>query len=71
MACLERRVVFLVPIGARTSELLERFDTLGRKLKAGTALHSYEPGTWGPKEADAIAPPGGWHDPVVKDGARA
>ncbi len=28
--------------------------------------HPYEPGTWGPAEADQIAPPGGWHNPDVK-----
>jgi glucose-6-phosphate 1-dehydrogenase len=31
-----------------------------------TPVHPYEPGTWGPAEADKIAPPGGWHNPVVK-----
>jgi glucose-6-phosphate 1-dehydrogenase len=34
-------------------------------LKAATPVSAYEPGTWGPKVADAIAPPGGWQDPVV------
>jgi glucose-6-phosphate 1-dehydrogenase len=30
-----------------------------------TPLHPYEPGTWGPPEADAlIAADGGWHNPV-------
>jgi glucose-6-phosphate 1-dehydrogenase len=24
---------------------------------------SYEPGTWGPAEAERLAPPGGWYDP--------
>jgi glucose-6-phosphate 1-dehydrogenase len=29
-----------------------------------TPLHEYEPGTWGPPQADpAVTPPGGWHDP--------
>ena len=26
-------------------------------------VHEYEPGTWGPAAADAIAPDGGWHPP--------
>jgi glucose-6-phosphate 1-dehydrogenase len=56
---------------AREDYVEEAWRIVDPVLKAGTALHSYEPGTWGPKEADAIAPPGGWHDPVVKDGARA
>ncbi len=30
-------------------------------------VHPYEPGTWGPAEADKIAPPGGWHNPQVKE----
>jgi glucose-6-phosphate 1-dehydrogenase len=38
------------------------FDPL---LHAKTPVYAYEPGTWGPKEADRIVPPGGWHNPVV------
>jgi glucose-6-phosphate 1-dehydrogenase len=34
-------------------------------LKAATPLYTYEPHTWGPKEAEALVPPGGWVDPVV------
>jgi len=34
-------------------------------LKASTPVHTYEPGTWGPAEAERLAPPGGWHNPVV------
>jgi glucose-6-phosphate 1-dehydrogenase len=29
---------------------------------AGLPLHTYEPGTWGPREADALIPQG-WHEP--------
>jgi glucose-6-phosphate 1-dehydrogenase len=30
------------------------------------AVHPYAPGTWGPKEADALLPEGEtWHDPVA------
>jgi glucose-6-phosphate 1-dehydrogenase len=30
-----------------------------------TPAHVYEPGSWGPKEADALAADiGGWHDPA-------
>src|SRR5262249_7143242 len=33
-------------------------------LDLSTPVYEYEPGTWGPKEADAIvAPSGGWHTP--------
>jgi glucose-6-phosphate 1-dehydrogenase len=34
-------------------------------LKKGTAVHSYEPNTWGPSEVDRVTPPGGWQNPVV------
>jgi glucose-6-phosphate 1-dehydrogenase len=34
-------------------------------LKQTTPAYEYEPGTWGPKEAAQIAPPGGWADPVI------
>jgi len=31
-----------------------------------TPLHTYEPGTWGPPEAEALATPaGGWHTPLA------
>ena len=31
-----------------------------------TPLYEYEAGTWGPKEADALAAPiGGWHCPAA------
>jgi glucose-6-phosphate 1-dehydrogenase len=32
-------------------------------LDGAVPTHEYEPGTWGPAEADALAPPGGWHAP--------
>ena len=28
-----------------------------------TPVHVYEPGTWGPPEADRITPPDGWQNP--------
>ena len=37
-------------------------------LAMKTAVSEYEPGTWGPRAADALAPPGGWANPVI-DGA--
>lgn len=39
------------------------FDPL---LAANTPVFEYQPGTWGPKEVEnKMAPPGGWHNPVV------
>jgi glucose-6-phosphate 1-dehydrogenase len=32
-------------------------------LAVATPVHEYAPGTWGPPEADALAPPGGWRVP--------
>lgn len=32
-------------------------------------LEPYEPNTWGPAGAQRLAPPGGWHDPVVAEPA--
>jgi len=44
-------------------------------LRAETPVYEYEPGTWGPQEANQlIVPPGGWRAPVVtraEDVARA
>ena len=41
-------------------------------LGPATPVHPYEPGSWGPAEADRlIAQAGGWHDPVVTKGAAA
>lgn len=39
-------------------------------LKDGTPLHQYEPKTWGPAEISKIAPPGGWHNPVLNGGQK-
>jgi glucose-6-phosphate 1-dehydrogenase len=36
-------------------------------LKTHRAVHSYKPGSWGPKQADAlIAVNGGWHNPILE-----
>jgi glucose-6-phosphate 1-dehydrogenase len=33
--------------------------------------HSYQPGTWGPKQADTlIKGSGSWHNPVIVKGAK-
>lgn len=34
-------------------------------LTAPAAVYAYEPETWGPSEADQIAPEGGWHNPQL------
>jgi glucose-6-phosphate 1-dehydrogenase len=34
-------------------------------LGTATPVSEYEPGTWGPAEADRLAPAGGWRAPAV------
>ena len=50
---------------AREDYIEEAWRIVDRAVSADTALYEYAPGTWGPKEIERIAPPGGWHDPVV------
>jgi len=44
---------------AREDYVEEAWRIVDPIVKAGTPLHEYEPGTWGPREADALVP-GGW-----------
>jgi glucose-6-phosphate 1-dehydrogenase len=44
---------------AREDYVEEAWRIVDPILDTGTTLHPYEPGTWGPKEADAMVP-GGW-----------
>ncbi len=50
---------------AREDYIDEAWRIVDPVLKADLPLHPYAPGTWGPAEAQGIAPPGGWHDPAV------
>jgi glucose-6-phosphate 1-dehydrogenase len=50
---------------AREDYVEEAWRIVGPVLGNATPLDEYEPGTWGPKEADKVAPPEGWNDPVV------
>jgi glucose-6-phosphate 1-dehydrogenase len=50
---------------AREDYVEEAWRIVDPVLKAGTPVHAYEPQTWGPAEAERLAPPGGWHNPVV------
>ena len=34
-------------------------------LQAGSPVFACEPGTWGPAEAAAVTPSGGWADPAT------
>jgi glucose-6-phosphate 1-dehydrogenase len=51
---------------AREDYVEEAWRIVDPVLKAGTPVYEYEPGTWGPAEADQrVAPSGGWLNPVV------
>ena len=52
---------------AREDYVEEAWRIVDPVLKAGTPVHEYEPGTWGPKEGDSrVSPPGGWQNPTVR-----
>ena len=50
---------------AREDAVEEAWRIVEPVLDGATPVHEYEPGTWGPAEAAAVTPPGGWSDPVV------
>jgi glucose-6-phosphate 1-dehydrogenase len=51
---------------ARQDYVEEAWRIVDPVLKKATAVHVYEPGTWGPAEVDTrVSPPGGWLAPVV------
>lgn len=53
---------------ARQDYVEEAWRIVDPVLKADTPVCQYEANTWGPKEADQkVAPPGGWHNPMVSD----
>jgi glucose-6-phosphate 1-dehydrogenase len=52
-------------IFARQDYVEEAWRIVDPVLKASTPVFSYEPHTWGPKEADALVPPGGWVVPAL------
>jgi glucose-6-phosphate 1-dehydrogenase len=51
---------------ARQDYVEEAWRIVDPVLKKATAIHEYEPGSWGPPEVDKnVVPPGGWHNPTV------
>ena len=50
---------------AREDYVEEAWRVVDPVLTAATPIYPYEPGTWGPSQAAAAAPPGGWVDPIV------
>jgi glucose-6-phosphate 1-dehydrogenase len=51
---------------AREDYVEEAWRIVDPVLQARTPVYEYEPGTWGPREAERITPPGGWQNPTVK-----
>jgi len=52
---------------ARQDYVEEAWRIVDPVLDDATPVYEYEPGTWGPPEAEAaVAPPGGWCDPAVQ-----
>lgn len=53
---------------ARQDYVEEAWRIVEPVLKAGTPIHEYEEGTWGPSQLNlAVVPPGGWHNPTAAD----
>ncbi len=50
---------------AREDYVEEAWRIVDPVLGAATPAFDYEPGSWGPREADALVAPGTWHDPVA------
>ncbi len=53
---------------ARQDYVEEAWRIVDPVLKAGTPIHEYEKGAWGPSEVDErVSPAGGWHNPIATD----
>jgi glucose-6-phosphate 1-dehydrogenase len=50
---------------AREDYVEEAWRIVDPVLKAGTPVHEYGPTSWGPPEAESVAPLGGWSNPVT------
>ena len=50
---------------ARQDYVEEAWRIVDPVLKKATPVYQYEAKTWGPNEAQRIAPTGGWHNPTV------
>lgn len=50
---------------AREDYVEEAWRIVDPVLRADTPVFAYAPGSWGPDQAQRLAPPGGWHDPKL------
>jgi glucose-6-phosphate 1-dehydrogenase len=55
---------------AREDYVEEAWRIVDPVLGGATPVHSYEPGAWGPPQAAAVTPPGGWVNPTVSGEGR-
>jgi glucose-6-phosphate 1-dehydrogenase len=53
---------------AREDYVEEAWRIVDPVLKAASPVFPYEPGTWGPREAEALVAPERWHDPAPAPG---
>jgi glucose-6-phosphate 1-dehydrogenase len=51
---------------AREDYVEEAWQIVDPVLRVSTPVFEYESKTWGPKEADLIAPVGGWQNPILE-----
>jgi len=51
---------------ARADEVEAAWRVVDPVLGAATPVHEYAQGTWGPPEAESLAPPGGWRTPKTE-----
>jgi glucose-6-phosphate 1-dehydrogenase len=51
---------------ARQDYVEESWRIVDSVLDNVTPVHEYAPGSWGPAEADAVGPTGGWYNPTAK-----
>ena len=53
---------------AREDYVEEAWRIVDPVLRAGTPVHGYEPGSWGPPEVgEHVTPPGGWQNPTLAE----
>ena len=50
---------------AREDYVEEAWRIVDPIFQGNTPVFQYDPKTWGPPETQKLAPPGGWHDPVL------
>ncbi len=51
----------------REDEVEAAWSVVDPVLDDATPIHEYEPGTWGPAEAETVTPKGGWHNPPAHE----